>query len=93
MYFFLHETPDFFKLFFLCCVAQTLPPVLTAEVASRLCLVLPESLFKRVYLSVLDADDEGAAGAAGIACAKGHDGVLAMNAIQRGIYLKMQVEP
>jgi hypothetical protein len=66
--------------------------VLTAEVASRLCLVLPESLFKRVYLSVLDADDEGAAGAAGIACAKGHDGVVAMNALQRGFYLKMQVE-
>jgi hypothetical protein len=45
-----------------------------------------------VYLSLLDADDEGAAGAAGIACAKGHDGVVAMNALQRGFYLKMQVE-
>ena len=65
---------------------HTLPPLLTRDVTKALCVVVPESLFKRVYLSVVDAQEQGAA--SNMACAAGEDGVVALNALQREIYLK-----
>jgi len=63
----------------------TLPPLLTADVTARLCVVVPESLFKRVYLAVAEPDDDGIRS---LACAHGNDGVVAFNALQRELYVK-----
>ena len=65
--------------------SSTLPPLLTADLTESLCVVVPESLFKRVYLSVTDADEEGIRS---LACAHGQDGVVAFNNLQRELYLK-----
>ena len=65
-----------------------LPPLLTSDASDRLCIVVPESLFKRVYLSIVDEDEESAGAIRSIACAAGEDGVVAFNALQREIYLK-----
>ena len=66
--------------------SNTLPPLLTRDATVGQCVVVPESLFKRVYLSVVDGPEQSAA--SNMACAAGQDGVVALNALQREIYLK-----
>jgi hypothetical protein len=66
--------------------SNTLPPLLTRDATVGQCVVVAESLFKRVYLSVVDGPEQSAA--SNMACAAGEDGVVALNALQREIYLK-----